>query len=60
MRALTMKGPLSRRNLQKHTHAHRVGTDVWDRALEGLLRDRRVGKREDGRYFLAADAEEEE
>jgi hypothetical protein len=57
VRALTMKGPLNRRELQKRTNAHRIGTDMWNRALDGLLRDRRVGKGDDGRYFLAGDEE---
>jgi hypothetical protein len=53
VRALTMKGPLLKRELQKHTHAHRCGTDAWDKALTGLRRDQLVGQREDGRYFAA-------
>lgn len=55
VRALTVKGPLKRRELQQYTHAHRVGTFLWNQALDGLLRDRTVGKGEDGRYFLAGD-----
>ncbi|MGC2793151.1 MAG: bifunctional DNA primase/polymerase, partial [Candidatus Sulfotelmatobacter sp.] len=47
LRALEMRGPMSRRKLQQHTNAHRDGTDLWSRALEGLLRDRSVGKQED-------------
>lgn len=33
IRVLTMKGPLSRRELQKATHAHRHGTELWNSAL---------------------------
>jgi hypothetical protein len=53
-RTLTMKGPLSRRDLQRWTNARRVGTDQWAKALTGLIRDGRVGQREEGRYFIAA------
>jgi len=53
VRALTMKGPMPKRELQKQTHAHRCGTDAWDKALTGLKRDERIGQREDGRYFAA-------
>ena len=48
MRALTMRGPLPKRQLQQITHAQRDGTDLWGRALDGLIKDRAVGKREDG------------
>lgn len=53
LRALEMKGPMSKRELQRYTHAHRDGTDLWTRALDGLLRDRAIGKREDGAYYRA-------
>jgi hypothetical protein len=53
LRALEMKGPLSKRELQKLTNAHRDGTELWSRALDGLLRDKSVGKREVGAYYLA-------
>ena len=53
LRALEMRGPMSRRKLQQHTNAHRDGTDLWSRALEGLLRDRSVGKQEDGTLYRA-------
>ena len=53
LRALEMKGPLSKRELQRYTHAHRDGTELWNRALDGLLRDRAVGKREDGAFYRA-------
>jgi hypothetical protein len=53
LRALEMKGPMSKRSLQRHTHADRDGTDLWNRALEGLLKDRTIGKREDGELYLA-------
>ena len=53
LRALEMKGPLFKRDLQRYTHAHRDGTELWNRALAGLLHDKAVGQREDGAYFRA-------
>jgi hypothetical protein len=53
LRALELKGPLSKRQLQQCTNAHRDGTELWSRALDGLLRDGAIGKGEDGRYYLA-------
>jgi hypothetical protein len=53
LRQLEMRGPLSKRDLQRYTHADRDGTDLWGRALEGLLRDRSIGKREDGAFYRA-------
>jgi len=53
LRALEMKGPLKKGRLQDYTHARRVGTELWNRAMEGLVRDGKVGKREDGTYYLA-------
>jgi hypothetical protein len=53
LRALELKGPLSKRKLQQCTHAHRDGTELWNRALAGLLHDKAVGQREDGAYYLA-------
>ena len=53
LRQLEMRGPLSKRDLQRYTHAERDGTDLWSRALEGLLRDRSIGKREDGAFYRA-------
>lgn len=50
LRALEMKGPLSKRDLQKATHAHRDGTDVWMKALTGLIRDQSIGQ-DDGRFY---------
>jgi len=50
-RTLEMKGPLSRRDLQKATNASRDGTELWIRALDGLLRDQSVGKRDSGVYY---------
>jgi hypothetical protein len=55
--ALLMKGDLYRRRLQRATNAHRIGTDAWDKALAGLIKDGQVGQREDGRYFLVKDDE---
>jgi hypothetical protein len=53
LRVLEMKGPLSKRELQQFTNARRDGTELWNRALDGLLRDRAIGKRENGAYYLA-------
>lgn len=53
LRALEMKGPVKKGRLQDFTNAQRVGTDLWGRALEGLIRDGKVGKREDGTYYRA-------
>ena len=53
LRALEMKGPVFKRDLQRLTHAHRDGTELWNRALDGLLRDRAIGKREDGAFYRA-------
>src|SRR5271165_3105641 len=53
LRILEMKGPLCKRDLQRYTHAHRDGTELWNRALDGLLRDKAVGRREDGAYYRA-------
>jgi len=53
VRALNMKGPLSRRDLQKATHAERIGTQLWNKALEGLIEDLRVHRQEEG-YVAAA------
>lgn len=53
-RTLQMKGPLIRRDLQRYTNASRDGTELWTRALDGLLRDKAIGKREeDGAFYLA-------
>lgn len=53
LRALDMKGPATKRELQQRTNASRVGTEIWNRALDGLLKDGRVGKREGGKFYLA-------
>jgi hypothetical protein len=53
LRSLEMKGPATRRELQQRTNAGRVGTELWNRALDGLLKDGKVGKREDGEFYLA-------
>jgi len=53
LRVLELKGSLSKRELQKYTNAHRDGTELWNRALEGLLRDKAIGRNEDGGYYLA-------
>jgi hypothetical protein len=53
LRSLRLKGPMFKRELQKCTNAHRDGTELWNRGLDGLLRDKAVGKREDGEYYLA-------
>ena len=53
IRALEMRGPLTKRTLQQATHASRCGTEAWTRALDGLIKDRQVGKREDGTLYRA-------
>ncbi len=55
VRALDMKGPQAKRELQRGTHSYRYGTDAWSRALDGLIKDRRVGRKEDGTLYLAGD-----
>jgi hypothetical protein len=45
---------MKKRELQKVMHAERDGTELWNRALDGFIRDGRVGKREDGTLYLAA------
>ena len=55
VRALELKGPMGKRQLQQRTNAHRDGTELWNRALAGLQHDERVGKREDGKLYLAAE-----
>jgi len=52
LRSLELRGPTTKRELQRRTHANRDGTDLWSRALDGLLKDRAVGKRDDT-YYLA-------
>jgi hypothetical protein len=53
LRALELKGPAFKRELQQRTNAHRDGTEHWSRALDGLLKDGSVGRREDGTYYRA-------
>jgi hypothetical protein len=53
LRALVMKGSISKRELQRATHYEREGTELWNRAFDGLVRDGRIGKREDGKHYLA-------
>ncbi len=53
VRSLEMVGPQSKRALQRATHASRYGTDAWSRALDGLLRDRLIGRQENGTLYLA-------
>ena len=50
LRVLEMKGPKSRRELQRLTHAERLGTQKWNLALDGLIKEMKVGQ-EEGRYF---------
>jgi hypothetical protein len=53
LHVLGTQGPMRKGRLMDYTNARRVGTEVWNRALAGLMRDGQVGKREDGTYFLA-------
>jgi hypothetical protein len=55
VRQLKVRGRMDKRKLQKCTNAHRDGTELWTRALDGLLRDRTIGKGEDGTLYLAED-----
>ena len=50
-RVLSIKGPRSRRDLQRDTNAPRIGTTIWNAALDGLVKELKVGQK-DGRYFL--------
>jgi len=52
LRVLEMKGPTSRRDLQRQTHASRIGTQRWNLALDGLIKELKVGLK-DGLYFVA-------
>jgi Bifunctional DNA primase/polymerase, N-terminal len=51
VRALQVKGPCGKRELQRRTHAERDGTELWNRGLDGLLKDGRVGRLENSVYF---------
>jgi hypothetical protein len=53
LRVLEMRGPKGKRELQKYTNAHKDGTELWNRALAGLVQDERVGKNGDENYYLA-------
>lgn len=53
VRVLGLKGHMTKREMQQQTNAHRDGTELWNRALDGLLRDKAVGKRENGAFYLA-------
>jgi hypothetical protein len=52
LRVLEMKGSMSRRELQRQTNANRTGTSLWNVALEGLVKELKVGQ-QDGKYFAA-------
>ncbi len=54
IRALTVGGSMSKRDLQRKTSASRVGTYLWGQALTGLLQDGAIGRDENGQFFLAA------
>lgn len=58
LRALELKGPLVKRELQRRTNANRDGTELWNRALDGLLRDGAIGKRQDGAYLVIVSSAE--
>ena len=51
-RALAMHGPMSKRDLQRKTSAHRDGTVLWNQAFDGLVKDGIVSKQADGCYCL--------
>ena len=52
MRAVEMKGPMKKRELQQGTR-NREGTELWNRAFTGLLRDGTLGTRDDGTVYRA-------
>lgn len=52
VRALSMGGPTSKRELQHRTHASRSGTEWWNRAFDGLLKAGQIRKREDGKFSV--------
>lgn len=51
-RALEVKGPLSKRKLQQSTNAQRDGTELWGRALNGLVQDGAVAQGQNEDYYL--------
>ncbi len=53
VRAVEMKKPMKKRELQQTTHASREGTELWNRAFTGLLRDGTLGTRDDGTVYRA-------
>ncbi len=55
LRSLKMQGPAKKRELQRRTNASRVGTMTWAGGLDGLIKDRAVGRRDDGVYYLAVE-----
>lgn len=42
VQALTNKGPLAHRALQRAAHAERIGTEQWRKAMAGLIADKRI------------------
>ncbi|MBI3477391.1 MAG: bifunctional DNA primase/polymerase [Acidobacteria bacterium] len=52
MRTLQMRGPMCKRDLQRNTNANRDGTELWNRALGGLVQDGAVAHGDDGAYFV--------
>lgn len=53
LRALQVKGPCGKRELQRCTHAERDGTELWNRGIDGLLKDGRLSQLDNGTYFVA-------
>ena len=55
LRGLRLAGLVTRRGLFKKTHGERDGTELWNRAFDGLLRAEQIGQRKDGKFYLAKD-----
>lgn len=55
MRALSVRGAISKRELQQYPHAQREGTDLWNRGLDGLLKYGQVARRADGKLYKVAE-----
>jgi hypothetical protein len=49
---LERRGPLSHSDLWKYSNGKRIGTQIWEAALAGLVKSRQVGQ-EGKRYYLA-------
>jgi Protein of unknown function (DUF3987) len=52
VRCLTMKGPQKKKVIWNVTHGSRSGTELWNRAFDGLIRGGAVGQLSDGRFAV--------